>query len=130
MTDLEGLVKASYRAFNERDQETLKRIYTPDALWDGSHFPGFPRERYIGHEGIFEFIDEWWEMWEEFEVTPAAVEPGPKGLFVRGRLRMRARDELELTVEIGQVVNVREDGRIAAVYNYTDPDEARREAGL
>ena len=130
MTRLEELIQSSYRAFNERDEETLRRMYTADALWDGSHFPGFPRDRYVGPDGILEFIDEWWEAWEEFEVTPVEVAPGPKGLFIRGRMRMRAREGLELEVELGQIAHVSDDGLIAAVYNYADPGEARRDAGL
>ena len=131
MTRVEDIVRESYRAFNERDEETLRRLYTPDAIWDGSHFPGFPGETsWIGPEGILGFIDEWWAMWEEFEVAPAEVDQGPKGLFVRGKLRARGRDGLELHVEIGQVAHVAPDGRISAIYNYADPDEARRDAGL
>lgn len=131
MTAPAELFAISYRAFNERDEATLRRIYAPDAIWDGSNFPGFPgRTRYIGPDGILEFIDEWWSAWEEFEVAPSEIIAGPRGVFIRGELHMRARDGLELRVDMGQVAHLDPDGRIAAVYNYADADQARREAGL
>jgi ketosteroid isomerase-like protein len=128
---LEELVQRSYRAFNERDEATLRELYTPDCIWDGSNFPGFPGQtRYVGPEGLVEFIDEWWTMWEEFTTTPNEVVQGPNGVFVHGHLHARGRDGLELDLNMGQVAHVTGDGRISAVYNYADADRARRDAGL
>ena len=128
---LEEVVQRSYRAFNERDEATLRELYTPDCIWDGSNFGGFPgRTQYIGPEGLVEFIDQWWTVWEEFTTTPKEILEGPNGIFVHGVLHMRGRDGLELSADIGQVAHLAPDGRIAAVYNYTNVDEARRDAGL
>lgn len=128
---VEDLVGRSYRAFNERDETTLREIYTPDCIWDGANFPGFPGPtRYIGPDGLLDFIDEWWTMWEEFTTTPGEVVQGLNGVFVHCLICARGRDGLELSVDFGQVVHVTADGRISAVYNYADVDKARRDAGL
>lgn len=131
MTDPVALVRESYRAFNERDFDTLRAMYTPDTVWSGEDIAGWPGDPvYIGHEGLEKFIDEWWGTWEEMRTIPLEIEAGANGVFVLCRCEGRARGGVDIRWDLGQVVYLGADGRVERVSHHTDIAAARAAAGL
>ena len=131
MTDVEALVRESYRAFNDRDLDTLRSMYTPDCVWSGEDIAGWPGDVvYVGHEGLEKFIDEWWGAWEEMRTIPLDIQVGEQGVFVRVRCEGRARGGVHLEWELGQVTHLAADGRIERVSHFDDIKAARAAAGV
>ena len=126
----EEIVRASYAAFNARDYDTLKTIYTPDCVWDADHMDSWPGQtRYDGHDGLVQFAEDWWGAFEEIMTRPAEILEGDRALYVLAHLDGVARGGLKIDWEVAQVISI-DDGLIARVSHYTDQAEARRAAGV
>ena len=55
--DRVDVIERSYRAFRDDDVEALLALYHPEAVWDMTHWEGFPdAQAYRGLAGIEEVI--------------------------------------------------------------------------
>ena len=114
------IVRALFDAVHARDSDTVFSLYDSDVEWDGSRsrwgevMPGISIWR--GHEGLREFSQMYYEMWDELEDAIAEiVDAGDHVITVvntRGRGRVSG-VEVELQQNVG-VWSLR-DGKIIRV---------------
>jgi ketosteroid isomerase-like protein len=115
-------------AFNRRDVEELVEVSHPDSEW----LPFRAQVEggvYCGHAGIRQFVVDMDEDWERFEVEQVElVDLGDRVLLI-GRVHAVGRGSgVTLENDAGFVMDFR-DGQLWRLVSYSDPDEARREAG-
>ena len=127
------LVHRSYRAFRENDLEALLATYHPEAVFDFTHWEGFPEAAvYRGRTGTEEVFRMLRDVFGEFNVQPIEIiEVGADRVLITGRLTIRGKASgVELDAPpFAQVAEFR-DGLIARVENYSDVEAARRAVGL
>ena len=102
-----------------------------DFVWDMSNFRGWPEQQtYEGVEGAREFLRDWLEAWDDWELQVEALhDAGDKVVVIvrqRGRSKTRG---LPVDMAFGQVWTIR-DGKSARMEMYADPVEALEAVGL
>ena len=115
-------------AFNRRDVEELVEVSHPDSEW----LPFRAQVEggvYRGHDGIRQFVVDMEEDWSRFQVEPVElIDLGDRVLLI-GRVHAVARGSgVTVENEAGFVMDFR-GGQVVRLVSYSDPDEARREAG-
>src|SRR5215211_3418098 len=122
----ERTIRRAYRAFAERDLETLKRL--ADASIEVATVTGIMAGRtnpYRGHEGISQYMEDLAGTWKRIELQPQQfheVEPGK--VLVFGRARVWHENGF-LDSANAWLWTVR-DAKVYAVHVLADPAEARR----
>jgi ketosteroid isomerase-like protein len=86
---------------------------------------------YRGDEGVRRFLNEWLEVWDEYEVGVDEILAAPDGRIVslawqRGKGR---RSGLPMEMEWAQITTMR-DGKIIQMDNYDRRSQALEAAGL
>jgi ketosteroid isomerase-like protein len=131
--DHEGLIRRSYRAFQEVDEQTLRAVYHPEAVFDFSRYDGWPEDPvYKGRDGIIalmHFLSEVTEIAVSRPVEMVALDG--ERVFVHGEFRTRGKSSgIEVGAPpFGQIISFRDD-LILCVEQYQQVDDARRAAGL
>jgi ketosteroid isomerase-like protein len=123
------IIRASIEAWNAGNQEDLLGYLAPDAEIRTlrSELEGRP---YRGPEGFRRAISDFEEDWEYVRFRLEEIEPSNDVVFVRCVLETRGRGSgIELEMPIGWLWEFR-DGLVIKLRTYSDPDEARRAAGL
>jgi ketosteroid isomerase-like protein len=85
------LVRRAYRAFSERDLETLAtlshpqiEVYAVTAVVAGRDQP------YVGEEGVKQYMEDVESVWDEIVLTPQEfTELSEERVLVSGRVRLR-----------------------------------------
>ena len=122
-------MRRSYAAWNDRDLDTLRELYTSDTEWDMSNIDGWPaRPVYRGHAGLEQALEDWYGAWREMDAEALQVVVG-RAIFIHGRMELRARSGAVTSYEFGQVIETR-DGLVARVRTYSDVAAARVAAGV
>jgi ketosteroid isomerase-like protein len=127
--DAEQLVRSAYKAFSERDIESLRKLSDPRIeIHTVTGMIAGRAEPYQGHDGIEEYLRDVGEHWDEIELLPAEFRPlSESRIVVFGRVRARR----ELAVidapnawlwEVGE-------GRIRSARVFGDPQAARELLG-
>jgi ketosteroid isomerase-like protein len=105
--------------------------FAPDFVWDMSTFHNWPeRQTYEGIEGARQFMADWLEAWDDWELELEELRDA--GESVVAILRQRGRSKatgLSVDMHFGQVWQVR-DGENVRMRMYASPDEALEAAGL
>jgi ketosteroid isomerase-like protein len=125
----EDLVRRAYKAFSERDLESLMEIADPRIeIHTVTGMLAGREEPYRGEEGVTEYLRDVAEMWDEIELTATEFhELSESRIVVFGRVRARR----ELAVidapnawlwEVGE-------GRIRSARVFGDPQTARELIG-
>lgn len=123
------LVRRALEVFQAGDRDTLRRLAQPDFTMDLTARVLNP-DTYEGHEGIDRFERELREAWDRLEMEPVEFAERGDTVFVRLTSRLVGRGSgIELESEVGHVWTVR-DGKLAGMKLFSDPDAARRFAGL
>ena len=125
------LVRQAWDAWLRGDVDDLFAFFHPEIVWDMTHFRDWPDATYRGDEGVRRFLDEWLEVWDEYEVGVAEILAAPDGRIVslawqRGKGR---RSELPMEMEWAQITTMR-DGKIIQMDNYDRRSQALEAAGL
>jgi len=125
------VVRRGYEHFGAT-RDFREDVIHRDFVWDMSTFRGWPeRKTYPGLEGAREFIADWTDSWEDWELDlEELLDAG--GDRVLAILHQRGRSKATgLTVEMdfAQLWTVR-DGKQVRMEMYADPAEAREAAGL
>jgi ketosteroid isomerase-like protein len=122
-------MRRSYAAWNDRDLDTLRELYTSDTEWDMSNIEGWPDSPvYHGHEGLEQALEDWYGAWSEMSAELLQVVIG-RAIFVHGRMELRGRSGAIDSYEFAQVIETR-DGLVARVCTYSDAAAARVAAGV
>ena len=103
----------------------------PDFVWDMSTFAGWPeRQTYPGVEGARQFIADWDEAWETWEVeVEDHIDAGERVVtIVRQRGRAKATG-VAVEMRFGQVWTFRNGLRVR-MQMYASPEEALEAAGV
>jgi uncharacterized protein len=119
---------ALFEAFQSGDEEALRRSLHPGIeLSDPERTGGGP---FRGREPFVRFVDEWLDMWDDYDLTlEALIVIGDRQVaFVR--CRGTARGSGVALDQRGAQLLVARDGLIASFRPYTDRDEALVAAGL
>ena len=105
--------------------------FAPDFVWDMSTFRNWPeRQTYEGIEGARQFLAEWLEAWDDWELELEELRDADESVvaIVRQRGRSKATGLL-VDMHFGQVWQIR-DGKNLRMRMYASPDEALEAAGL
>ena len=122
-------MRRSYAAWNDRDLDTLRELYTTDTEWDMSNIEGWSDSPvYHGHEGLEQALEDWYGAWSEMSAELLQVVIG-RAIFVHGRMELRGRSGAIDSYEFAQVIETR-DGLVARVCTYSDAAAARVAAGV
>jgi ketosteroid isomerase-like protein len=125
------VVQRAWDAWLRGDLPGLLRHFTPDIVWDTSHYRDWPEPAYHGREGVERFLSEWLAVWDDYEVGVDESLAAPDGRVVslywhRGKGRASG---LAMHDEIAYVATVR-DRKIAYIEIYDDRAAALAAAGL
>ena len=125
------LTRRGWEAWSRGDVDALVALWDPDIVWRTDHFHNWPESNYQGPAGIRKFLDEWLDVWGEYEITVHDVIAAPDGrvlsLFRHAGRGGQSGAPMEL--EMAQIATIR-DGRFIELDNYDRPDEALEAAGL
>jgi ketosteroid isomerase-like protein len=104
--------------------------FTPDFVWDMSTFQGWPeRQTYEGVEGAREFMADWLEAWEDWQLEVEQLIDAGDDVVALVRQRGRSKTTgLTVDMEFAQVWTFR-DGAQARMRMYASHSEALEAAG-
>src|SRR5690242_8296979 len=114
------IVREGWKAWLRGDLPGVFRNFDPEIVWDTSHFRDWPESNYYGIEGVQQFLEEWLEVWDEYEMSLEDVLATSDGRVVslfchRGKGRGSG---IPIELEMAQVATLR-DGRITRLANYS-----------
>jgi ketosteroid isomerase-like protein len=116
-----------FQAKGDFDPELIAQ----DFVWDMSTFQGWPEQRtYDGIEGARQFMRDWLDPWEDWELEVETFEDA--GEVVVAIVRQNGRSKatgLEVDMRFAMVFTVR-DGKQARMEMYADPAGALEAVGL
>ena len=125
------LTRRSWEAWQRGDVDAMFELWDRDIVWDMTHFHDGLESTYEGHEGVRNFLSEWLEVWDDYEMGVDETLATPDGRVIslawqRGKGRQSG---LEMHNEWAQIATFR-DGKITRIDNYDDRDAAFEAAGL
>jgi ketosteroid isomerase-like protein len=125
------IVREAWDAWLRGDMDSLLSCYDPEVVWNLTHFRDWPDNTYRGHQGVRRFLEEWLEVWDDYEAGVEEIRTAPDGRVVslawqRGRGRQSG---LAMEIEYALIVTVR-DGMILRLDNYDERSDALEAAGL
>jgi ketosteroid isomerase-like protein len=142
---LEQLRSGDNRPMSAENVETIRRgfdhfqaegdfdpeITAADFVWDMSTFAGWPEQRtYDGIEGARQFLRDWLDAWEEWELEVEDFRDAGEKVVVIARQHGRSKATgLEVDMHFAQVFTVR-DGKQVRMEMYADPAAALEAVGL
>ena len=124
------VIRRGYEHFIARG-EFLGENMDSEFVWDMSTFRGWPeRQIYAGLDGAREFMSNWLETWEDWELSLEELrDAGDRVVAIvtqRGRSQATG---LPVEMHFAQVWTLR-NGKQIRMEMYADPDEALRATGL
>ena len=123
--DDEAVIRRAYRAFDERDVETLASLSSDDL--EISTVTGLVAGRegpYCGRAGLEQYMDDLATTWKRIELQPQTFHPLEGGrTLVLGRVR--AWHNRGLLDSSNAWLWTLRDGKVAAVQVFADPAAAR-----
>jgi ketosteroid isomerase-like protein len=125
------IVRRGYAHFSATG-EPLMEIVGPDFVWNMSTFGGWfgMNESYAGVDGMLEFLAEWTEPWNDWEIEVESLHDAGDKVVAICLQRARAKASgVPVEMRIAQVFTLR-DGVEVRMDMYSDPDEALRAVGL
>jgi ketosteroid isomerase-like protein len=120
-------IREAIEAFNRGDIDRMLEFCDPEVEIADPERTG---TTWRGHNGYRAFIQEWIENFDEYQVEIEAIEQNGDRFFIRLTQRGRgAGSGIEFALPIHYAITVRDD-KMARMEIATDPDDARRAAGL
>jgi ketosteroid isomerase-like protein len=110
------------------------RVYAqamaPNFVWDMSKFPWPEQKLYEGADGAQTFLDDWQDVWDDFEIEVEALHDAGDKVVAVARTRGRAQATgMPAELSIAMVWTFR-DGKHTRMEMYADPAEALKAVGL
>jgi len=124
------LVREAYERF-QATGEFDPEFADPEFVWDMSTFRGWPgQQEYHGVEGARQFLHEWLEAWDDWELRLEELHDAGEQIvaIVRQRGRSKAMG-LPVDMTFAQMFTLR-DGKQVRMQMYAEPSEALAAAGL
>ena len=111
--------------------DLLDENFHPEFVWDMSTFRNWPeRQTYEGIEGAREFLRNWVDAWEDWELEIEEYRDAGDKVVVIARQRGRAKATgLPVDMHFAQLWTLR-DGKQLRMEMYADPQEALDAVGL
>ncbi len=124
------IVRAGYEHFRAT-LDFPAEIIAPEFVWDMSTFEGWPeQQQYLGIEGARQFMRDWLEAWDEWEIHVEELRDAGDKVVAILRQRGRAKTTgLEVDMHLSQVFTMR-DGKQVRMEMYADPTAGLEAAGL
>ena len=126
MTDSQtAAVLRSWRAWEERDMDTVVGGMTPDVVHDLSHYEGWPGEPV--HRGVGPALDSlavWMAWWRGYRPELVGTDEVPGRVLLELRHRGE-RDGREIDEPLALLFHLDPDGRISRWEPWSDVDAAR-----
>jgi ketosteroid isomerase-like protein len=124
-------VRRSWDAWLRGDLPGVLSEYDPEVVWDLRHFRDSPESEFRGTENVEGFFNEWFAVWDDYEVGVDEILAAPDGRVVtlywqRGKGRASG---LAMHEASALITTVR-DGKITHIQIYDDRAEALEAAGL
>ena len=106
-------------------------MYSPDFVWDMSHFEGWLEEQlYQGVGGARAFLRGWTEAWDDWKLEVESLHEAGEQVVAIVRQSGRSKSTgLSVEMSFAQLWTVR-DGKQTRMEMYSDPAEAMRAARL
>ncbi|MFN2617177.1 MAG: nuclear transport factor 2 family protein [Thermoleophilaceae bacterium] len=125
------VIRGGWDAWLRGDLPGLFGMFDPEIVWDNEHFRDWPEAAYHGIEGVERFLNEWLEVWDDYEVTVEEIIAAPDGRVVSMlRHRGKGRDSgIPMDLKMAQIATLH-DGKVTRLDNYDDPAQALEDAGL
>jgi ketosteroid isomerase-like protein len=117
------LARQAIDAFNRHDPDALLEIGGDDFVIDWSNSIAPNQGIYSGREGVREFVDDQWTMFDEVRIEPEEFVPRGNHVIVPITVHGRGRDGVLVKATSAQLYTF-EDGRPARMTMYQDRDEA------
>jgi ketosteroid isomerase-like protein len=105
--------------------------YGPGFVWDMSTFRGWPeKQTYQGLEGAREFMRDWLEAWEDWQLDVESLHDGGDKVVAIVRQHGRSKSTgLQVDMSFAQVFTFA-DGLVTRMQMFAEPAEGLRAAGL
>jgi ketosteroid isomerase-like protein len=124
------IVRAAWEAWERRDIEAIFAFYDPAIVWDQTHY-GEPSGVYHGHDGIRQFLREWFASFESYYVHAEEFTDAGEAVVVRCRQGGRGKQSgVEVRMPPYWQVYRLKDGRAVRIEVYNDQGEALKAVGL
>jgi ketosteroid isomerase-like protein len=125
------MIRRGWEAWLRGDMHALVADWDSEVVWSTEHFRDWPEGEYQGVEGVVRFLNEWLEVWGDYEIDVDDVLAAPDGRVVSLiRQRGKGRESgVAMTMEMAQIATIR-DGKIARFDNYENREDALEAAGL
>ena len=115
------LTRRAIDAFNSNNAEAMIELGVLVFDWSGSIAPN--RGIYRGEDGVREFVDDQWSMFQELRVEPEEFLTRGRHVIVPITVHGRARDGLRVKATSAQLYTF-EDGRPARITLFQNRDAA------
>ena len=124
------IVRAGYEHFR-RTGEMLSDQIDPEFVWDLSTFAGWVgQQTYHGRDGFAEFMRDWLETWDEWEIEAIErIDAGDDGGEVMRQRATAKGGGPTVEAVVGQVWTLR-DGKVVRQRMYASKAEALEAVGL
>jgi uncharacterized protein len=125
------LVRQAWAAWLRGNVDAMFGFFHPEVVWDMTHFREWPDVTYRGSESVRRFMNEWLEVWDDYEVGLDELLAAPDGRVVslawqRGTGR---RSGLPMEMQWAQITAL-QDRKITRIDNYDERSKALEAAGL
>ena len=123
------LVREAYERF-QATGEFDPELTDPEFVWDMSTFRGWPgQQEYHGAEGARQFLNEWLEAWDDWELELEELHDAGEQIVAIVRQRGRSKSMgLPVDMTFAQLFTLR-DGKQVRMQMYAEPSEALEAAG-
>ncbi len=121
------IVREGWRVWLRGDMDGLAAMWDPEIVWDTTHFHDWPESSYRGPDGVRQFLTEWLETWEDYEIEVDDVLSAPDGRVV-SLIRQRGRGPGRAALEMSMVsAQTRHASAMASSFgSTTDENPARK----
>jgi uncharacterized protein len=124
------VARQGYEAYNRDGPYAIIEFLDPEVEWGTPEQDPYMTGTYRGHDGVREFLDQFFELFEEARIEPEEfIEAGDR-VVVPFQFTARTRETgIELTERWAHVWTIRR-GKATRLDQYTDPEAALEAAGL
>jgi ketosteroid isomerase-like protein len=117
-------VKTAIDAFNRRDVEALTELADDDFEYDWSRSRGPTAGVFRGADGFFEYVNDQWEMFEDFHLEVHEYIPRGNHVVIWATISGRGRQGVPVSATSAHLYTFAEDGRLLRVALFHDREEA------